>query len=75
MPEVVFLLVPKLHLLDLAGAAQVFSTAVDLLAEDGGTTRPTTCTSSPRTRKWRRPKAFRCGRRPDGPSSAPTTWS
>ncbi len=38
MPEVVFLLVPKLHLLDLAGAAQVFSTAVDLLAEDGGTT-------------------------------------
>jgi transcriptional regulator GlxA family with amidase domain len=33
--EVVFLLVPKLHLLDLAGAAQVFSTAADELAESG----------------------------------------
>src|SRR6266542_5295783 len=28
--QVVFLLVPKLHLLDLAGPAQVFSTANDL---------------------------------------------
>ena len=28
--RVVFLLVPKLHLLDLAGPAQVFSTANDL---------------------------------------------
>ncbi|MFC3494650.1 GlxA family transcriptional regulator [Glycomyces rhizosphaerae] len=35
MSEVVFLLVPKLHLLDLAGAAQVFSTAADVLAEEG----------------------------------------
>jgi transcriptional regulator GlxA family with amidase domain len=34
--EVVFLLVPKLHLLDLAGAAQVFSTASDLLEAAGG---------------------------------------
>jgi len=30
MTRVVFLLVPKLHLLDLAGPAQVFSTAADL---------------------------------------------
>ncbi|THV33644.1 GlxA family transcriptional regulator [Glycomyces buryatensis] len=30
MTEIVFLLVPRLHLLDLAGAAQVFSTATDL---------------------------------------------
>jgi transcriptional regulator GlxA family with amidase domain len=30
MTEVVFLLVPRLHLLDLAGPAQVFSTAADL---------------------------------------------
>ncbi|MEV4756118.1 AraC family transcriptional regulator [Micromonospora sp. NPDC049559] len=29
MPHVVFLLVPQLHLLDLAGPAQVFSTAAD----------------------------------------------
>jgi transcriptional regulator GlxA family with amidase domain len=29
VPEVVFLLSPRLHLLDLAGPAQVFSTAVD----------------------------------------------
>lgn len=36
MAEVVFLLVPKLHLLDLAGAAQVFSTAAEVLAEEGG---------------------------------------
>ncbi|WP_205326335.1 GlxA family transcriptional regulator [Glycomyces sp. YM15] len=36
MSEVVFLLVPKLHLLDLAGAAQVFSTAEDVLTEAGG---------------------------------------
>lgn len=36
MSEVVFVLVPKLHLLDLAGAAQVFSTAADVLAETGG---------------------------------------
>jgi transcriptional regulator GlxA family with amidase domain len=28
--KVVFLLVPRLHLLDLAGPAQVFSTAADL---------------------------------------------
>ncbi|GAB2631574.1 helix-turn-helix domain-containing protein [Streptomyces capparidis] len=31
MPRVVFLLVPGLHLLDLAGPAQVFSTAADLV--------------------------------------------
>jgi transcriptional regulator GlxA family with amidase domain len=30
VPEVVFLLLPRLHLLDLAGPAQVFSTAADL---------------------------------------------
>jgi len=30
VPQVVFLLVPQLHLLDLAGPAQVFSTAADL---------------------------------------------
>ncbi|MGH3715152.1 MAG: GlxA family transcriptional regulator [Micromonosporaceae bacterium] len=30
MPRIVFLLSPKLHLLDLAGPAQVFSTAADL---------------------------------------------
>lgn len=30
MPRVVFLLVPRLHLLDLAGPAQVFSTAANL---------------------------------------------
>ena len=30
MTQVVFLLVPQLHLLDLAGPAQVFSTAADL---------------------------------------------
>ena len=30
MTRVVFLLVPRLHLLDLAGPAQVFSTAADL---------------------------------------------
>ncbi|WBB79557.1 DJ-1/PfpI family protein [Micromonospora sp. WMMD882] len=30
MPRVVFLLVPQVHLLDLAGPAQVFSTAADL---------------------------------------------
>lgn len=30
MARVVFLLVPRLHLLDLAGPAQVFSTAADL---------------------------------------------
>ncbi|GII30044.1 GlxA family transcriptional regulator [Planotetraspora mira] len=30
MPRVVFLLLPRLHLLDLAGPAQVFSTAADL---------------------------------------------
>lgn len=35
MSEVVFLLVPKLHLLDLAGAAQVFSTAADELTDAG----------------------------------------
>ena len=29
MTRVVFLLVPELHLLDLAGPAQVFSTAAD----------------------------------------------
>jgi transcriptional regulator GlxA family with amidase domain len=34
--QVVFLLVPKLHLLDLAGAAQVFSTTADELAKTGG---------------------------------------
>lgn len=33
MTEVVFVLVPRLHLLDLAGAAQVFSTAADALPE------------------------------------------
>lgn len=36
MSEVVFLLVPKLHLLDLAGAAQVFSTAADVLTRPRG---------------------------------------
>ncbi|MDA1359466.1 DJ-1/PfpI family protein [Glycomyces luteolus] len=36
MSKVVFLLVPKLHLLDLAGAAQVFSTAENVLTEAGG---------------------------------------
>ncbi|MDN3242654.1 GlxA family transcriptional regulator [Glycomyces tritici] len=36
MSEVVFLLVPKLHLLDLAGAAQVFSTAADVLPSSRG---------------------------------------
>lgn len=30
MPRIVFVLVPRLHLLDLAGPAQVFSTAADL---------------------------------------------
>lgn len=30
MPQIVFVLVPRLHLLDLAGPAQVFSTAADL---------------------------------------------
>ncbi|WP_030156434.1 GlxA family transcriptional regulator [Glycomyces sp. NRRL B-16210] len=33
MTEVVFVLLPRLHLLDLAGAAQVFSTAADVLPE------------------------------------------
>lgn len=30
MPQVVFVLAPRIHLLDLAGPAQVFSTAIDL---------------------------------------------
>ncbi|MBB4942962.1 transcriptional regulator GlxA family with amidase domain [Streptosporangium album] len=30
MPRVVFLLIPRVHLLDVAGPAQVFSTAADL---------------------------------------------
>jgi transcriptional regulator GlxA family with amidase domain len=38
--EVVFLLVPRLHLLDLAGAAQVFSTAADVLADRGSAEAP-----------------------------------
>ena len=33
MTAVVFLLAPRLHLLDLAGPAQAFSTAIDLGAD------------------------------------------